>query len=290
MNRGISNIQFRSWMFDIHYCSVSLQMSLVHTLKYLFPVFTDRLLFRWQQLRYFSRNRRYRREHPTTAFPAAYTLYESYQLNYRKYIEDGALTAQEIIDSIKAYIPPTPQILDWGCGPARITRHLKTFCKDAFLTGCDTNTKTIQWNQDHIHTADFIVQPQQPPLPFPDQQFDLIICFSVFTHIPAATQEIWLSELYRILKPGGILWITTHGNYFIQQLSGTEKKEISNQGIYNTPYPITGHRMMTTYHHPEKFAALLKTRFQLIAHYDGSMFPEKAGRQDLWVVRKSLNF
>lgn len=286
MNRGISNIQFRSWMFDIHYCSVSLQMSLVLTLKYLFPVFTDRLLFRWQQLRYFSRNRRYRREHPTTAFPAAYTLYESYQLNYRKYIEDGALTAQEIIDSIKAYIPPTPQILDWGCGPARITRHLKTVCPDAVITACDTNAQTIAWNQQNIEGIQFTQQNALPPLPFINDQFDLIIGFSVLTHIPANLQQQWLLELYRILKPGGIIWVTTHGNHFIQQLSAAKQQQILARGIYTTEYPITGHRMMTSYHHPEKFREILKTNFNLIAHFDGTTFPQKAGKQDLWIGKK----
>lgn len=262
-------------------------MSLVHTLKSLFPVLTDRLLFRWQQLRYAGSNRRFRKEYPTTALPDAYTLYESYQLNYRKYIEDGALTAQEIIDSIKDYLPPTPQILDWGCGPARITRHLKTVCPDAVITGCDTNTQTIQWNQQHIHHIHFVTQSSQPPLPFSSHQFDLIIGFSVLTHIPASEQEAWLRELHRILKPGGICWITTHGQYFIDKLPEESKQTIRQKGIYSTQYPIAGHRMMSTYHQPETCKNLLQEKFELLSHFNGTTHPEKAGRQDLWIGRRN---
>ncbi len=261
-------------------------MSLVHTMKSLFPVLTDRLLFRWQQLRYAGSNRRFRKEHPNTALPDAYTLYESYQLNYRMYIEDGALTAQEIIDSVIKYLPPAPQILDWGCGPARITRHLTTVCEDAIISACDTNTQTIHWNQQHIQHIHFVVQPPEPPLPFCNDQFDLIIGFSVFTHIPATEQQAWIAELHRILKPGGILWITTHGHYFIENLPEAKKQTIRQQGIYSTHYPLAGHRMMSTYHQPETFKNLLKEKFELLAHFDGASYPEKAGRQDLWIMRK----
>ena len=221
-------------------------MSILHHLKLLFPALTDRLLFRWQRLRYAGVNRRFRKEHPDIALPDAYTLYESYHLNYRKYIEDGDLTAQEIIHNVKDYLPKAPLILDWGCGPARITRHLKKYYPDAVIYACDTNSQTIQWNLQHLPNIHFVSQQEQPPLPFNNNHFDLIIGFSVLTHIPAKDQQAWLTELNRILKPGGITWITTHGNYFINQLPEKQKKQVSSLGIYNTPYPISGHRMMST--------------------------------------------
>jgi len=257
-------------------------------IKSLFPQLFNQLLFRWQQLKYAGINRRFRKQHPEIAVPDAYTLYESYELNYKKYIEDGELTATEILDSINEYLPAAPQILDWGCGPARITRHLKKFCPGATISGSDTNAKTIAWNNTHIEGINFVLQNHTAPLPFHNEQFNLIIGFSVLTHIPVSAQQDWLSELYRILQPGGVVWFTTHGNYFIQQLSGIRKQETSEQGIYNTDYPLTGHRMMTTYHEPEAFKKLLEDKFTLIAHFDGATYPEKAGRQDLWIVRRNI--
>jgi len=258
-----------------------------HVLKSLFPKLSNQLLFRWQQFKYAGINRRFRKQYPNIALPDAYTLYESYQLNYRKYIEDGELTANEILESVKKYLPANPSILDWGCGPARITRHLKKKYPTAIVSGCDTNTTTIAWNKAHIKEIDFVEQQHQPPLPFADQQFDLVIGFSVLTHIPAAAQHEWLLELHRILKPGGIVWITTHGNHFIQQLSAGRKQETSEQGIYSTDYPVIGHRMMSTYHQPEKFKQLLEEKFELLAHFDGTTYPDKAGKQDLWIIRRN---
>jgi SAM-dependent methyltransferase len=255
-------------------------------IKSLFPTLSDQLLFRWQQLQYAGINRRFRKQHPDIPVPDAYCLYESYQLNYKKYLDDGELTAHEILDSVKNDLPLNPSILDWGCGPARITRHLKKFCLGASVTGSDTNTNTIAWNKTHIGGIDFVLQHHTPPLPFSNEQFNLIIGFSVLTHIPASAQQNWLGELHRILKPGGIIWITTHGHYFIEQLSATSKQQIREQGIYSTPYPVTGHRMMTTYHEPVKFQQMLEEKFELIAYFDGTTYPEKAGRQDLWVIKK----
>jgi ubiquinone/menaquinone biosynthesis C-methylase UbiE len=48
-----------------------------------------------------------------------------------------------------------------------------------------------------------------PHLPFEDNTFNLVSAFSVFTHIEAF-ETAWLMELKRILKPGGLAWITIH--------------------------------------------------------------------------------
>src|ERR1043165_8053538 len=49
------------------------------------------------------------------------------------------------------------------------------------------------------------------PLPYKDQMFDLIYSLSVFTHLSENHASQWLSEMNRVLKPGGILIITIHG-------------------------------------------------------------------------------
>lgn len=240
---------------------------MIHVFKSVFPAFSDRLVFYWQQLKYAGINRRFRKKYPDLPLPEAYTLYESYQLNYKKYIEDGELTAKEILDDVKDYLPENPSVLDWGCGPARITRHLKTFCTGAMVTGSDTNATTIAWNNTHIHGIDCVLQNHQPPLPFSNEQFHLVIGFSVLTHIPAHTQKDWLTELHRILQPGGIAWLTTHGNYFIQKLSRVRKQATRVQAIYSTDYPVIGHRMMSSYHEPGAFKLLLEEKFELLAHF-----------------------
>lgn len=253
------------------------------------PALLNQLVFRWQQLRFERDNRLFKQTFPDLILPDDYTLYESYQLHYRKYIEDGRLTAAEILDEVNSHLPAAPTILDWGCGPARITRHLHSLLPDAIVYGSDPNSTTIGWAQRSFPSIYFIVQSHTPPLPFASDHFDLVIGFSVLTHLPIEQTSVWLNELNRILKPGGVLWISSHGQHFIEQLSKQEQTIIREQGAYTSTYQKSGHRMMSSYHDAKALKNLLKEAFDLLNFYDGNTHPHKAGGQDLWVVKKSLN-
>lgn len=253
------------------------------------PSLLDQLVFRWQQIRFAWDNRLFKQQYPNIVLPDDYTLYESYQLHYRKYIEDGQLTASEILEQVKDHLPSDPFILDWGCGPARITRHFHDLVPDALVYGSDPNEQTIKWVKQYFPAIHFIQQESHPPLPFSTDCFDLVIGFSVLTHLPIEQTSEWLKELNRILKPGGVLWITSHGQHFIDQLSKQEQAIIREQGAYTSTYPLAGHRMMSSYHDASALESLFKETFELLHFYDGNTDPQKAGEQDLWVVKKSVN-
>jgi SAM-dependent methyltransferase len=63
----------------------------------------------------------------------------------------------------------------------------------------------------HFERTDF-----RPPTPFPADRFDLIYAFSVFSHLSEPVHEAWLGELSRILRPGGLLVVTTREREFIE--------------------------------------------------------------------------
>ncbi len=46
-------------------------------------------------------------------------------------------------------------------------------------------------------------------LSFPDETFDNCICVSVIEHIGVGKDSVALSEMWRVLKPGGALHLTT---------------------------------------------------------------------------------
>lgn len=253
------------------------------------PALLNQLVFRWQQLRFGPDNRLFKQTFPDIILPDDYTLYESYQLHYRKYIEDGRLTAAEILDEVNSHLPAAPTILDWGCGPARITRHLHSLSPNATVYSSDPNSMTINWVQRSFPSIYSTIQSHTPPLPFASNYFDLVIGFSVLTHLPIEQTKLWLKELNRILKPGGVLWISSHGQHFIKQLSKHEQAIIRKQGTYTSTYPQSGHRMMSSYYDANALQNLLKKEFDLLNFFDGNAHPHKAGGQDLWVVKKSLN-
>ncbi|MCA1590502.1 MAG: methyltransferase domain-containing protein [Acidobacteria bacterium] len=83
-----------------------------------------------------------------------------------------------------------PQILDVGCGVNKYDGAI----------GLDNNPKTA---------ADVIHDLGDLPYPFPDSEFDLIVSNHVIEHVPDVMT--FVTELYRITKPGGrIRLITPH--------------------------------------------------------------------------------
>jgi SAM-dependent methyltransferase len=106
--------------------------------------------------------------------------------------------------------PARPRILDFGCGCGRMTRLLDMLPGwQAF--GSDVNPDHVEWCQESLKNVDTRLNGTAPPLPFDDATFDLICALSVFTHLPEAGATAWLADLGRVVKPDGLLILTTHG-------------------------------------------------------------------------------
>jgi ankyrin repeat protein/SAM-dependent methyltransferase len=102
-------------------------------------------------------------------------------------------------------------ILDFGCGSARVLRWFRDLIPAASLSGCDINAEAIQWCSENVSFARFANNGPLPPLPYPSGSFDLVYGVSVFTHLDEEYQSMWLAELQRITKPGGVILMTVHG-------------------------------------------------------------------------------
>lgn len=58
--------------------------------------------------------------------------------------------------------------------------------------------------------------------------YDLIVGYSVFSHLSQTCIQNWLYEFERITKPGGHIVLTTYGNRFLEKL--IEDKNNMDQG------------------------------------------------------------
>jgi SAM-dependent methyltransferase len=247
----------------------------------------DRLLFRAALFGNRNKNNRYRQQDPQALLPGDYFLYETYQLDYQKFIEDGALAAREIIEWTKPWVSvPDPRILDWGCGVARIVRHLPALLPGAALYGCDINEKMIEWDKANHPGIAFTAINNFTPIPYAESFFDLVYGLSIFTHINASKQADWIAELSRIIKPGGLLLITTQGSYYEKKLLQREKNILKETGVYTQDYSKQGHRMMSTYNKAEHFKTLFAADFSLLEFHAGETDRGKTGGQDLWIWGK----
>src|SRR6476659_5565936 len=90
-------------------------------------------------------------------------------------------------------------------------------------------TAAVDWCRENLPFATFTQNGLDPPLPFPDEVVDLVYAFSVLTHLPVPVQHAWTEELTRILRPGGYLVVSTHGEAYLERL-GPDEREAFQRG------------------------------------------------------------
>ncbi len=102
-------------------------------------------------------------------------------------------------------------ILDIGCGQGMyMLTFLKMGAKDA--SGIDLNKNFVKKANEVISENGFksnALYADCTQLPFPDNSFDIVYSGDVFEHITVEQKDKCMDEVYRVLKPGGVVTIKT---------------------------------------------------------------------------------
>lgn len=101
-------------------------------------------------------------------------------------------------------------VLDFGCGTGGSIPHLKRLLANAELTGVDVSEKSLKIASERFAAAATYRLFDGQVLPFTDNCFDLVFTACVFHHIPEAAHISLLSEIRRVLTPGGAFIIYEH--------------------------------------------------------------------------------
>ena len=102
------------------------------------------------------------------------------------------------------------RVYDFGGGTGRVFRHFAAQSDAWEVWSSDFRLSSVEWNlQNYPRAIRAFANTSTPTLPLPDGYFDLVTAYSVFTHI-AETETQWLLELRRILKVGGIAYLSFH--------------------------------------------------------------------------------
>jgi SAM-dependent methyltransferase len=112
------------------------------------------------------------------------------------------------------------RVLDLGCGEGAFTAELQR--AGARAIGVEVAPTAVRRAREHHPSLDFELVPFEGPLPFADGSFDLVWASEVIEHV--ADTARWLSELRRVLAPGGRVLLTTpsHGRLRLA-LGGIER-------------------------------------------------------------------
>jgi SAM-dependent methyltransferase len=202
------------------------------------------------------------------------------------FLESGRLAAESVRASVERHgrrIAELDALLDFGCGCGRVTRRWASLEYTA-VHGADANERAIAWCRANLPFARFTSNGLAPPLDYGDASFDLVYALSVFTHLPEDLQQAWMRELMRLLRPGGFLLLTTHGERYRERLAPDERAAF-DAGRLVVRWPEgAGTNLCSTFHPPSYVKDRLAAGLEV-----AEFVPEGAKgnpHQDLYLLRR----
>lgn len=220
-------------------------------------------------------------------FPPSNLIYDVIACRWRQVYYDSG---RAIIDDMERILASNGRslsdfasILDFGCGSGRLLRHVhqRTIAE---LSGSDYNPELVEWCRANMPFATFKSNSAEPPLAFEDEQFDFAYARSVFTHIPPDAGKRWMTELARVLRPGGRLYFTMHGALLTSGLSEPQRREFEAGEMVVTFATVAGENLCSTYADRDFVESTFLDGLGLVAFVPGREIPHL--RQDVYLVEK----
>ncbi len=113
-------------------------------------------------------------------------------------------------DVIVAELPlQNATVLELGCGKAEKTRRIATYGKVASIVAMEVDE--IQHDKN-LQVTDLpnvtFCQGAAEAIHADDLSFDIVMMFKSLHHVPTDKMDRTFSEIHRVLKPGGLAWIS----------------------------------------------------------------------------------
>ncbi len=123
------------------------------------------------------------------------------------YFRQGKRDAFFFRDGIKRHRPDLlkdKKLLEFGCGHGRVARHLRYLLNPSQFYVADLFDSAVNFCADEFNAIPFLISKKNPISQI-KTKFDLILSYSVFSHLPPASFEENLRQLWTILDKDGLL-------------------------------------------------------------------------------------
>jgi SAM-dependent methyltransferase len=202
------------------------------------------------------------------------------------FLEGGRLGAETVRAALARQGRPVEELdtmLDFGCGCGRVTRYW-TGLDRTRVHGSDASRDAIDWCRRNLTFARFETNDLAPPLPYAEAGFDVVYALSVFTHLTEGLQHAWIAELERVLRPGGFLLLTTHGEPYRARLTPAERERFDAGEVVVRWSEAAGSNLCAAFHPRTYVEERLATRLRPAEYVaEGA---KGTPHQDLHVLRK----
>ena len=103
---------------------------------------------------------------------------------------------------------PRGRILDIGCGSFPLFLEQARFREKFGIDQLVNDVQKDEWARRSVMLIQWDFD-REPVFPFPDDHFDVVTMLAVFEHIKKPRLVPMVSEIHRVLRPGGIYVLTT---------------------------------------------------------------------------------
>jgi len=138
----------------------------------------------------------------------------------REYVLDPVMDAKT--DDVEGL-----RVLDVGCGEGRFCRKLSE--RGALTVGIDPTVVLLETARER-HPGGEYVESGAESLPFDDESFDVVVSYVSLCDIP--DYRAGISEMSRVLKPGGRMLIALHNAFATTSPSGWLKDDTGRKTVF----------------------------------------------------------
>lgn len=124
-----------------------------------------------------------------------------------------------ILDRFSSLIPDKGAVCEIGCGPGQVSCYLKT--RNATCYGVDISLAMLQ-ESFKLKSFDLPINGNYFHMPFKNNSLDGILAFYAIVHDETTQVKLLLSEVKRVLKPGGVFVFSFH--------AGSDRITATNSG------------------------------------------------------------